>query len=111
MLPAVATRFAATKGGTGIETALAQLQESLDRVETRQAAALNGLEESFDAKAKRMRSVLAELGIDAGKMPSAPASAAVGGPFVPVATAACSNASFSASISPAIRSTISAARS
>src|SRR5262249_47844500 len=61
-----------------------QLQESLDRVESRQTATLNGLEESFDAKARRMRNVLAELGLDLGKVPAAATPAATGGPFVPL---------------------------
>jgi murein DD-endopeptidase MepM/ murein hydrolase activator NlpD len=82
--PAVAARFAAAKRATGVEAVLTQLQASLDRVEARQTATLNGLEESFDAKAKRMRGILAELGIDAGKAPPAAAASGVGGPFVPV---------------------------
>ena len=41
---------------------------SLDRVEARQAATLTSLEESYDAKAKRIRGVLAELGVDAGQL-------------------------------------------
>jgi murein DD-endopeptidase MepM/ murein hydrolase activator NlpD len=86
LLPAVAAPFAASKrGGSGVEATLAQLQESLDRVEARQAAALNGLEESFDAKAKRIRSILAELGVEAAKAPTNKfVLAGVGGPFVPV---------------------------
>jgi len=81
-LPTETTRVAASRASGGIEAALAQLQDSLDRVETRQAQALNGLEESYDAKARRMRTVLADLGVDVGKMPAA----ATGGPFVPVTT-------------------------
>ena len=86
VLPAVAARMAAVKrGATGVEATLAHVQEALDRVEARQVAALNGLEESFDAKAKRMRSILADLGIEAGKAPPATYTlAGVGGPFVPV---------------------------
>src|SRR5499426_4337692 len=84
-LPTETTRVAASRTSRGIEAALAQLQDSLDRVETRQAQALNGLEESYDAKARRMRTVLAELGVDVGKMPAV-TPAATGGPFVPVTT-------------------------
>jgi murein DD-endopeptidase MepM/ murein hydrolase activator NlpD len=68
----------------GIEGVLARLQTSLDRVEARQAATLNAMEESFDAKARRMRGVLADLGLDVGKTPPAATAAPVGGPFVPV---------------------------
>jgi len=84
-LPTETTRVSANRAGGGIEAVLARLQDSLDRVETRQAQALNGLEESFDARARRMRNVLAELGVDVGKMPTV-APAATGGPFVPVTT-------------------------
>jgi murein DD-endopeptidase MepM/ murein hydrolase activator NlpD len=65
----------------GIEGIIARLQASLDRVEARQTATLNSLEESYDFKVKRMRGVLADLGINPGK---APRPAATGGPFVPV---------------------------
>src|SRR5262245_46789993 len=82
-LPTEAGRVTASKTGGDIEAALARLQDSLDRVETRQAQALNGLEEGYDATARRMRKVLAELGVDVAKMP-APAPNATGGPFVPV---------------------------
>jgi murein DD-endopeptidase MepM/ murein hydrolase activator NlpD len=62
----------------GIEGTLARMQESLNRVEARQASTLNSLEEGYDAKARRMRSVLADLSLDAGRT-----TPQVGGPFVP----------------------------
>ena len=83
-LPASATRLAAAKPTAGIEGTLARLQASLDRVELRQTAALNSLEESYDSRAKRLRGVLIDLGIDPGK---APTQSGVGGPFVPVTLA------------------------
>src|SRR4051812_47561105 len=58
---------------------LTRLAASLDRVETEQAAALASIESSYDFKARRLRGVLSELGIDAGK--SAPNADAAGGPF------------------------------
>jgi murein DD-endopeptidase MepM/ murein hydrolase activator NlpD len=83
-LPALAGRVSATRSGAGLEATLVQLQDSLDRVEARQAAVLNRLEESYDAQARRMRSVLGDLGLDVTKMPAPTASGATGGPFVPV---------------------------
>jgi murein DD-endopeptidase MepM/ murein hydrolase activator NlpD len=71
-------------GGSGIEAALMRLQGSLDRVEARQVSTLNTLEENYDAKARRIRRVLGDLGLEAGKLPVSGASRAVGGPFVPV---------------------------
>ena len=47
----------------------------------KQIKALNSLEESFDGKAKRIRSALMDIGISAGRA-SAP-QAGVGGPYVP----------------------------
>ena len=70
------------KGAGGIGGALARLQASLDRVEQRQSAAVNSLAENYDSKARRIRGVLAELGLDLGR--GASVEGGVGGPFVPV---------------------------
>jgi murein DD-endopeptidase MepM/ murein hydrolase activator NlpD len=64
----------------GVAGMLARMQEALDRVEHKQLAALNALEETYDLRTRRIRGVLADLGISPGKAPTAPA---VGGPFVP----------------------------
>jgi murein DD-endopeptidase MepM/ murein hydrolase activator NlpD len=77
--PAV-RRTAATVGNT-LEARLERLQEALDRLETRQIMALNAIEERYDSKAKRLRSVLIDLGIDPGRAPNFPAG--MGGPFIP----------------------------
>jgi len=76
----------ATQPHGAIEGALARLQASLDRFEAGQAKSLNALEESYDIKARRMRNILADLGLDLGKIaPPLPARAS-GGPFVPLNT-------------------------
>jgi murein DD-endopeptidase MepM/ murein hydrolase activator NlpD len=67
-----------------VEDTLARLQASLDRVEARQAAALTTFEQSYDAKARRIHAILAESGIDAGKVARARDAGAAGGPFVPL---------------------------
>ena len=77
------TRFAMLDTSAGIEGALARLQASLDRYEARQGATLNALEESYDAKARRMRNILADLGLDMAKIAPGIAPRATGGPFVP----------------------------
>ena len=74
----------------GIESALARLQSSLDRYEAHQVATLNTLEESFDAKARRMRNVLADLGLDLSKIAPALPARASGGPFVPASASVIS---------------------
>jgi len=61
-----------------VEAVLARLDASLDRIEGRQVNTLASLEEGFESKARRMRAVLAEVGIDATKR----AETATGGPFV-----------------------------
>jgi murein DD-endopeptidase MepM/ murein hydrolase activator NlpD len=83
--PGAATRTASIArpaSATGIEGTLARLQAALDRVEARQTTTLNALAERYDFKAKRIRGVLADLGLS-GKKPVAP-PAATGGPFVPL---------------------------
>jgi murein DD-endopeptidase MepM/ murein hydrolase activator NlpD len=64
---------------TNVQAVLARLAESLDRVEGRQTNTLAALEESYDAKARRMRAALADVGLDHVKA----TDAGVGGPFVP----------------------------
>jgi murein DD-endopeptidase MepM/ murein hydrolase activator NlpD len=70
------------KGAGGIGGALARLQASLDRVEQRQSATLTSMAETYDSKARRIRGVLADLGVDLGR--GASVEGGVGGPFVPV---------------------------
>jgi murein DD-endopeptidase MepM/ murein hydrolase activator NlpD len=69
------------KPNAGIDTALASLRSSLDQIEARQSASLDAAEATYDAKARRLRGVLADLGI---KSASGARLAGVGGPFVPV---------------------------
>jgi murein DD-endopeptidase MepM/ murein hydrolase activator NlpD len=80
-LPASATRIAERATAGGLNGMLARISLSLDKVEQRQAATLTDLEERIDTRARRMRSVLTDLGVDAGR---ASAESATGGPFVPV---------------------------
>jgi len=83
---ASASRRTGAATGGGMEGVLARLQDSLDRVEARQAWSLNTLEESYDGKVKRMRGVLAELGL--GRTSEPPS----GGPFVPYRLTSAANA-------------------
>ena len=76
-------RLAALQTHGGIEGTLARLQISLDRFEAGQVKTLTALEEGYDAKARRMRVILADLGLDLSKIAPAPAPRATGGPFVP----------------------------
>ena len=78
----------------GVEAVLARMQDSLERLEAKQASALNALEENFDAKAKRIRSALADIGVNAGKA----TSSGVGGPYVP-ANLTADNKSFERQLS------------
>jgi murein DD-endopeptidase MepM/ murein hydrolase activator NlpD len=81
--PFNSVRLAAASPSAGIEGALARLQSALDRYESSQVKTLNTLEESYDAKARRMRGILADLGLDLGKIAPALPGRASGGPFVP----------------------------
>ncbi len=71
---------AAPAASPEVEGKLARLMSSLDRVERRQAASLRQMEESYEAKAHRIRSLLVEVGVSPGKG----ADAGTGGPYVPV---------------------------
>jgi len=60
---------------------LARVSLSLDKIERKQAAALSDLEERIDTKARNIRSVLADLGVDITKRLG---NSATGGPWVPI---------------------------
>jgi murein DD-endopeptidase MepM/ murein hydrolase activator NlpD len=57
---------------------LARLNESLDRVESRETATLAAMEENFEGKAQRLRNALSDVGVRVGKPEG------MGGPFIPV---------------------------
>ena len=59
---------------------LARVSDALDKVDHRQVAALTSLQKRVDSKARGMRSVLAEIGVD----PAKTRAAASGGPFLPI---------------------------
>ena len=80
-LPTTTTRIAESATAGGIGGVLARISLSLDNVEQKQAATLTNLEERIDTRARRMQSVLADLGVRGGRPP---AEGATGGPFVPL---------------------------
>src|SRR5262245_24189417 len=75
---AIFARLTGRKPGADPEATLARVQDSLDRVETRQHASLAVLQENFEGKARRMRSALGDIGVHLAKQDAA------GGPFIPV---------------------------
>lgn len=76
--------FAARQAG-GVSRELAALGGELDRLERQQADALDILEETLERRDRRIRTVLADLGVAAPvRTGGAPIQAAAGGPFVPV---------------------------
>lgn len=68
----------------GVDNVLVKLQASLDQVESRQVAALSSAEESMEARARRMRGVFSDLGLDMAQMEAATPRVGMGGPYVPV---------------------------
>jgi murein DD-endopeptidase MepM/ murein hydrolase activator NlpD len=80
-LPESTTRIASRGDANGLYGVLARVSASLDKVDKRQSVALTDLEEHVDSKARRMRSVLADLGVDPRRLPP---GGAAGGPFVPL---------------------------
>jgi murein DD-endopeptidase MepM/ murein hydrolase activator NlpD len=71
------------KGAGGIGGVIARLQASLDRLEQRQAAMVSSIADNYDSKARRMRGVLIELGLDVAKTATRDGAGAMGGPFIP----------------------------
>jgi murein DD-endopeptidase MepM/ murein hydrolase activator NlpD len=80
-LPVSAPRLAERSPADGLNGMLASVSVSLDKIEHKQAAALTELEERIDTKARNMRSVLADLGVDTAK---ARGDSATGGPLVSI---------------------------
>src|SRR5882724_7215403 len=72
----------------GVDNVLVRLQSSLDQVERRQMAALSSVEDSMESRARRMRGVFTDLGLDMAQLEAATPRSGVGGPFVPVKLAA-----------------------
>lgn len=77
------TKFAKAQG---VDSALGRLQASLDQVERSQLATLANVEETMETKMRRMRGVIADLGLDMAQLEAAAprAPAGIGGPYVPV---------------------------
>ncbi len=63
-----------------IGTKLGRIEASLDRVDRRETAVLAQLQARYEGKARKMRGVLAQLGLKLDANPPA----GIGGPFVPV---------------------------
>lgn len=66
--------------GADIAAKLSHIEASLDRVDHRQATTLAQMQERYESKTRRLRSVFAALGLK----DVAPAESASGGPFVPI---------------------------
>jgi murein DD-endopeptidase MepM/ murein hydrolase activator NlpD len=77
------TRLASRSDSGGLDGILGRMSAALDKVDRKQTAVLTDMEERLDTKARRIGSVLADLGINPTK---APAGRGVGGPFVPLKT-------------------------
>jgi murein DD-endopeptidase MepM/ murein hydrolase activator NlpD len=67
----------------GVGAAIARLNASLDRVEQQQAESLSVMEDNYEAKARRMRAILSELGVGVLRSVGAEHTMAMGGPFIP----------------------------
>jgi murein DD-endopeptidase MepM/ murein hydrolase activator NlpD len=65
------------------EVRVGELSRGLDRLQTRQAESLNGLEEAYEGTETRTRTVLAELGVNTPPPSLAKRVLAIGGPLLP----------------------------
>jgi murein DD-endopeptidase MepM/ murein hydrolase activator NlpD len=68
----------------GVDNVIVRLQASLDQVEGRQMAALNSVEDNIESRTRRMRGVIADLGLNMAQLEAATPRVGMGGPFVPV---------------------------
>src|SRR6476660_5602188 len=68
----------------GVDNVLVRLQTSLDKVESRQLAALSSVEDSMESRVRRMRGVFTDLGLDMPQLEAATPRSGTGGPYVPV---------------------------
>ncbi|MEA2865072.1 MAG: hypothetical protein QOC84_3028 [Bradyrhizobium sp.] len=68
----------------GVDNVVVRLQTALDKIESRQMAALGAVEDSMESRVRRMRGVFSDLGLDMAHLEASTPRAGVGGPFVPV---------------------------
>ena len=69
---------------TGQINKLMRLESSLDRIESRQVAELNAVENRMETRARRLRGVFSDLGLSMAKMEAGTPHSGTGGPYVPV---------------------------
>ncbi len=74
-------QFAKTQG---VDNVIVRLQTSLDKVESRQIAALNSVEDSIESRVRRMRGVFTDFGLDMAQLETAAPRSGTGGPYVPI---------------------------
>ena len=67
----------------GMDSVLARLQTSLDKIENRQMAALSAVEDSMESRLRRMRGVFGDLNLDLTQLEAATPRTAMGSPYVP----------------------------
>jgi murein DD-endopeptidase MepM/ murein hydrolase activator NlpD len=80
--PATAPRQTDLARAGAPDNTLSKLQRSLDQVEGRQLAALDTAEDTYETRARRMRGVFSDLGLDMAQMEAATPKGGVGGPFI-----------------------------
>lgn len=83
-----ATRFAERGNAGGLDGVLSRVAIALDKVERKQTATLTDMEEKIDTKARAIKSVLNDLGVESGK------GGGIGGPYVPVKAPGSSASAF-----------------
>jgi murein DD-endopeptidase MepM/ murein hydrolase activator NlpD len=77
------TRLGSLDSSDPTEVRVGELSRGLDRLQTRQAESLNGLEEAYEGTETRTRTVLAELGVNTPPPSLAKRVLAIGGPLLP----------------------------
>jgi murein DD-endopeptidase MepM/ murein hydrolase activator NlpD len=81
------TRLRSLDPSDPTEVRVGELSRGLDRLQTRQAENLNRLEETYEGTEARVRTVLADLGVNAPSPSLAKRVLAIGGPLLPFVSA------------------------
>jgi len=70
--------------GSNVNDTVAKLEASLDQIENRQMSMLKSAEDTFDSRVRRMKGLVADLGLNAAHLEASAPRRGIGGPYVPV---------------------------
>lgn len=84
LMPRLGSKPLKLAKGANVNDTIAGIQASLDQVEQRQMAMLTAAEGSYDARIRRMKGLVSDLGLSLARLEVGTPRGGVGGPYVPV---------------------------